>query len=105
MIDWDGLVLGPAIAQFGEAVTYTFANWIAVSITAVFDEQYIGVEPANGQAVATAMPVLGVQLSQFPAPPQQGDSVLIQRTGERFVVREVRPDGHGAAKLMLNDAP
>ena len=105
MINWDSLVLGPTLAQFGEAVTYTYATGAPISITGVFDEQYLGVEPADGQTVTSAMPVLGVQLSQFPARPQQGDGVFIVRTAQRFIVREVRPDGHGAAKLMLNDAP
>ncbi|HQT79769.1 MAG TPA: hypothetical protein PLD10_22220 [Rhodopila sp.] len=105
MIDWDGLVIGPCVANvFGEAVTYTYANGAPVNMTGVFDEQYLGLEPADGQTVTTAMPVLGVQMSQFPAPPQQGDTVLILRTGNRYIVREVRPDGHGAAKLMLNQA-
>lgn len=105
MIDWDSLVIGPCVADvFGEAVTYTYATGAPISITGVYDDQYQGLEPADGQTVTTSMPVLGVQLSQFPAPPQQGDGVFIQRTGEQYVVREVRPDGHGAAKLMLNQA-
>ncbi len=102
MVNWDALVLGPVVAQFGEPVTYSIGAQAPVPITGVFDEQYTEVDLADGQPVTSAMPVLGVQLSQFPAPPQQGDTLFIQRTAETFVVKEVRPDGHGAAKLMLN---
>ncbi len=105
MIDWDALVLGPAVGIFGEPVTYTYAAGAPISITGVYDEQYVGVDVADGQQVTSSMPVLGVRLSQFPLMPQQGDTLFIQRTAETFVVKEVRPDGHGAAKLMLNLAP
>jgi hypothetical protein len=44
-----------------------------------------------------------VQLSQFLFYiPQQGDTLTIARTGETFIVKEVRDDGHGAAQLLLN---
>lgn len=104
MIDWDNLVLGPCMATFGEAVTYTYASGAPIQITGVFDEQYTDVTLADTQPIASTMPVLGVQLSQFPTQPQQGDTLTITRTAEAFVVKEVRPDGHGAAKLMLNIA-
>jgi hypothetical protein len=87
---------------FGEASTYTPAGGTAFAITGVFDEQYTDVMVADGQPITSTMPVLGVQLSQFTNPPQQGDTLIITRTAETFVVKEVRPDGHGWAKLMLN---
>lgn len=102
MLDWDALVLGPCLAQFAEAVTYTYANGFPIQIAGVFDEQYTAVDMLDGQGVTSAMPVLGVQLSQFVTPPQQGDALTIVRTSETFLVKEVRPDGHGWAKLMLN---
>ena len=104
MIDWDTLVLGPAMAQFGEAVSYAFAGGVPVPITGVYDEQYTAVDVVDGQGVTSSMPVLGVQLSQLSSMPQQGDELVIVRTTQRFVVREVRPDGHGWAKLLLNQA-
>jgi hypothetical protein len=104
VIDWDTLVLGPAMAQFGEAVTYAFAGAAPVAISGVYDEQYTAVDVVDGQGVTSSMPVLGVQLSQLPALPQQGDQLTIVRTAQRFSVREVRPDGHGWAKLLLNQA-
>ncbi len=103
MIDWDGLVIGPCVADvFGEPVTYTYASGAPIQITGVFDAQYAEVDLADGQPVTSFRPVLGVQVAQFPLAPAQGDTLLIQRTAQTFVVKEVRPDGHGAAKLLLN---
>src|ERR1700722_5878476 len=114
MIDFDTLVIGPCLATFGEPVTY-FSTAV-LQITGVFDEAYTEVTPLGrgGMAseslslgypgsITTEMPVLGIQLSQFPAAnqPQQDDSLLIQRTGTTYVVKEVRLDGHGGAKLLL----
>lgn len=102
MIDWDTLVLGPCVAQFGESVTYAYANGTTLTITGVYDEQYAAIDAVDGQAITSTKPVVGVQLSQLPALPQQGDTLTIVRTGDVFAIREVRPDGHGWAKLMLN---
>lgn len=104
MIDWDSLVLGPCMATFGEPVTYTPAAGVAFAITGVFDAQYADVVVADGLPITSNMPVLGVQLSQFATSPQQGDTLTIASTSQTFVVKEVRPDGHGSAKLMLNQA-
>jgi hypothetical protein len=55
--------------------------------------------------MTTTMPVLGVRIADFPYwPPAPDDALTVQRTGETFVVKEERPDGHGWAKLMLNFA-
>lgn len=105
MIDWDSAVLGPVMGVFGEAVRFMPATTRPTSITGVFDEAYVEVDPTGGMGVISARPVLGVRLSQFVTPPLQGDRLTIVRTGETFIVNEVRPDGHGAAKLMLNLDP
>jgi hypothetical protein len=102
MIDWDKAVVGPLTGVFGEPVRYLPATTAPFSITGIYDEAYVEVDPASGMGVTSAKPVLGVQLSQFPVPPEQGDRLVIIRTGEPFYVKEVRPDSHGAAKLMLN---
>ncbi len=102
MIDWDAHVLGPLQGVFGEAVTYTPYGQPSFQISGIFDEAYRDIDLAGGMGITTEMPVLGVQLSQFPIQPMQGDSLTILRTAETFVVKEVRQDGHGSAKLMLN---
>lgn len=102
MIDWDTAVLAGVISVFGEPVTYTPAIGAPLSITGVFDEAYQDLTLAGGTAMTTSTPVLGVRVSDFPALPAQGDTLVIASTGEAFTVKEVRADGHGWAKLMLN---
>ena len=46
-----------------------------------------------------------MQLSQFVVPPLQDDVLTILRTGRTYWVNEVRDDGHGSARLLLNNAP
>jgi hypothetical protein len=115
-IDWNALVIGPTIAVFGENVTY-YGQRSYFAITGVFDEAYTELTPLGrgGMAseslslgypgsITTEMPVLGVQIAQFPfsSQPEQGDTLVICRTGATYVVKEVRLDGHGGAKLLLN---
>ena len=114
-MDWDDIVdakiLGPNMKQFGTAVTYLATSGETFPITGVFDRAFFGVDPATGTTVVTYQPTLGVQLSQFKADgvrllvdvePLQGDQLVIVRDGTQYVVREVHPDGHGAARLMMN---
>lgn len=106
MIDWDTAVLAPTNAVFGESVLYAPAAGGSFTISGVFDEAYRSVELIDGDiGVPSVGPVLGVRLAEFPAAPAQGDRLTILRTGIAYTVREPRPDGHGAAKLMLNVAP
>lgn len=120
MIDWDSLVLGPCMGVFGEPVDYApAAGTPTFRVSGVFDEAYRSIAPMGDGpfpsselsalgapgAITAEMPVLGVQLSAFPVPPVQGDLLTIVRTSESYVVKEVQPDGHGWAKLLLNGAP
>ncbi|MDA8230152.1 MAG: hypothetical protein M0006_02315 [Magnetospirillum sp.] len=102
-IDWDTAVIGPCMDVFGEPVTYAPAAGGMFVVTGVFDEAYREIDSitADGVPLTGEMPVLGVQLSQFAQPPVQVDQLTVQRTGITYVVKEVRLDGHGGAKLML----
>jgi hypothetical protein len=114
MIDFDALVLGPCMTVFGQPVTYYGARSY-FAITGVFDEAYLPVDPfdeGRGSSsafggmggITTVMPILGVQLSQFPfdSQPQQGDRLVICTTNATYFVKEVRVDSHGGAKLVLS---
>lgn len=105
MIDWDGLVLQPTMAVFGQTVVYTPAGGTAFTLVdAVFDDAYHPLQPIeDGTAMTTELPVLGVRLSEFPTgvTPLQGDSVVITALGITYKVRDVEPDGHGHVKLLL----
>lgn len=107
-IDWDKHVLGPCEAVFGEdldSITYSPAGGQAFDTTGIFIESY---REVNGIADAVPMnselSVLDMRLARFPAGrfPAQGDQVTVHRVASTYVVRDVRPDGHGSAKLLLN---
>ncbi|MBB5414104.1 head-tail joining protein [Paraburkholderia atlantica] len=104
MIDWSTTVIGPLMGVFGEAVTYRPYAGTPYPITGVFDDAYLKevmFEDAS-QGVTDISAVLGVQLSQFPSPPLQNDSLSVASINTTFVVREVRTDSHGGGKLMLS---
>lgn len=117
-VDWNRLVVGPTVTIFGDQVSYLQGERAFV-ITGVFDEEYLEITPLGrgGEdmetfafgapgAISSQRPVLGVQLSQLPVYPCQGDTFLMitgLHAGERFEVKEVRPDGHGHATLLLNE--
>lgn len=101
-IDWDKNVLAPCEAVFGEALQYMPAAGTAFQVTGIFDEAHREVDLAGGMGVTTTSPVAGVRLSQFPVPPKQGDTLTRLANSTTYAVKEVRPDSHGGAKLMLN---
>lgn len=105
-IDWDTAVLGPTVAVFGQAVIYTPAGSNSPisaigggPITGVFDDAYIDQNQIDGVEANAVKPVLGVRMAQFAVPPAQDDTVLIG--GTTYIVKDVRPDGHGWALLFL----
>lgn len=104
-LDWDATVLTPLFQQsgFATAARYYPAADAPFDITGIWQEPFKRLELLGPDApTASAEPALGVQLSQFPAPPRQNDRVVIVRTGAQYVVQTVEPDGVGGAKLVLN---
>jgi hypothetical protein len=103
LVDWDSLVLGPCMDVFGEPATYLPAAGGSFTIAGVFDEAYRDLQLVDTETgITTEVPVMGVRLSQFPNPPLQLDRITIPSVNATYRVREVRLDGHGFAKLMLN---
>lgn len=103
-IDWNSVVIGPLHGVFAEPVTYMPLAGGSLSITGVFDDAYLKevmFEDASS-GVTTVSAVLGVQVSQFPSAPAQNDQLIVLSTGVQYLVRESRPDSHGAAKLLLS---
>lgn len=103
MIDWDSLVLAPLQNVFGEPVTYVDDIGVVVAGHGIFDEAYREVNLVDSGAVTTEHPVLGIRTSDFSVMPRQTGRITILRTGKTYVIREVQIDGHGAAKLLLNN--
>jgi len=105
-VDWDKHVLAPTVAVFGEdqakRPVYTASDAPPVEIDGVFDEAYREVDLVDtGVGANTVMPVLGVRLVQFARDPRKGELIAIPGVAKEYVIKDVRPDGHGWAKLML----
>jgi hypothetical protein len=105
MIDLDALVIGPTIAVFGESVELAETSPSPRTFQGVFDSAYLELPALGGEVIAdinitTRQPVLGVQLSAMPVAPFQGMELVIR--DKIYSVKEVREDGHGHAKLLLN---
>lgn len=102
-IDWDALVIGPVFGVFAEPATYRPVQGVPFAITGVFDREYEAVSIVDQLTPASSRkPVLGVQLSQFASAPRQNDKVFIPSVDITYVVKNVKPDGHGHAVLELN---
>ena len=105
-IDWDKMVNGPVMGVFGEPAVFQPAFGTPFGIHGTFHEAYKSVDLAGGMGMTTEMPALGVQLAEFPVQPLQKDRVAIAATalhgGGTYVVKEVQPNGVGAAVLLLN---
>lgn len=108
MIDWDRVVNGPVMAQFGEPAQFQPAAGAPFGIHGTFHEAYKSVDLVGGTGITTEMPALGVWLAEFAVPPRQRDLVVITATnlhaGGTYVVKEVQLNGVGAAILLLNYA-
>ncbi|MDR5784068.1 hypothetical protein QCE63_32120 [Caballeronia sp. LZ065] len=108
-MDWDdivdGKILGPLVEKFGTAITYMPAVGGSFQISGIYDKAFFGVDAVTGSTVVTNQPTIGIQVSQFAVAgivPQQKDTLMINKTGEQWQVREVHLDGHGGGRLMLN---
>lgn len=110
MIDWDELVLAPLEGVFGEGeqegrIQFHPFDGEPYDIDGIYDAAYRDAALVDPMVSAnTTQPILGVRLSIFRAAPVPGDDqVYIPRAGKMFLVKEVRPDSHGGAKLMLGE--
>ncbi|WP_299104708.1 hypothetical protein [uncultured Bradyrhizobium sp.] len=111
-IDWDAVILGPVMGVFGEGVAVDRTSWPTYTprglapfqlADAVFDRAYADITiDGEGSEVTTRKPCLGVRTSLFlQREPLQDDRVFVPSVPGTFIVKDVRPDGHGHAKLIL----
>jgi hypothetical protein len=107
-VDWDKAVLGPLAKVFGEGVQaggpimFYPDGGTPYPIDGVFDAAYRDIHLVDTLVDAnTVVPVLGVRLAIFQVAPISDDQVFIPSTGSMYLIKEVRPDSHGWAKLML----
>lgn len=108
-VDFDELVLAPAFDTFAQPVTWLpAAGGVITSLhgpnkgRGVFDAGFSLLADMGGDvATSTRRPLLGVRLSEFATAPVQNDKVVIDKTGEVFIVKDPQPDSHGHSLLLL----
>ena len=80
-IDWSALVLGPAMATFGQPVTVTPTvsqpGAPAYAATGVYTSKPVQIPLEGGGYHSTVEPRLGIQLAAFAVMPMQGDTVVL----------------------------
>lgn len=99
-MNWDHNVLKAVLGVFGEPVVYRPTSGASFAANGLFNEAYHEVALNEDQApVTTEQPVIDIRLAEIAAP-VQGDRLSVR--GSTYIVREVRLDGVGGARLMLN---
>lgn len=109
-VDFDALVLGPTFDAFAEPVTWipaaggVITTWGGADNAGrgVFDEGATVITAVGGEApMSLQLPLLGVRLSEFTTRPKQNDRVTVPSAGRTYIVRDIRPDEHGHASVLL----
>jgi hypothetical protein len=81
MIDFDSLVMGPALAIFGRPIIVnplkSQPSAPPFDATGIYSERPLDIDLEDDGTLSTKALSLGVQLSQFAVAPIQGDKVTI----------------------------
>ncbi len=103
MIDFDALVLGPALAVFGRPVSIIPLKSQGSSTTyparGVYSERPVDIVTEGDGVLSSTNISLGIRLSEFATPPVPGDKVVID--GRTFAVDDTDDDGQGGTVLSL----
>lgn len=103
MIDFDALVLGPAMDTFARPVSIiplkSRSSSVPYAARGVYAERPVDVLTEGDAILSSTNITLGIRLSEFTVEPVQGDKVVI---GARtFLVDDTDPDGEGGLMLAL----
>lgn len=94
-------MLRTALNVFGDPVTYTRGATTVQISKAVFDANFLAVDPDTGATVQSTGPMIGVRLAELPGgKAEKGDKVV--RNGVTYRVIESQPDSEGHARLILH---
>ncbi len=104
-VDWDAEILGPVMAEFGEQITYLPRGASPIVITdAVFDEESAEIAIGEDAQLSTQRkPTCGIRIAALNgvAITSQSDTVIREKTGMAYIVKDPVPDGHGHVRLTL----
>jgi hypothetical protein len=99
VIDFDGTLNAAIGKALGDEVPIAFPG-VSTPVLGIFTQITDHIFSEEGGAPANiTVATLGLQVSQLPAPPQQG--IVVQINGANYVVKDVSVDGLGWAYLDL----
>lgn len=103
-MSWDSKVqnlLGHCTSEaaFGAEVQHIPAVGATQLLQGIWSDVYLSVNPEDGVQVMSAQPNIGARLSDFVTAPNKGD--IMVRSGQRYIIRAVEPDGEGGVTLVL----
>lgn len=85
--------------DFGETVTYINSAGVSASIVGIWDAEFQAFNPFDGSiTVETSNPQLTVKTASVSAAKPKE---IIVRSGVRYEIKSVRPDGTGVTVLEL----
>ncbi len=100
---WQNLsdrMLRTALSVFGETVMYTRGTTAVPISKAVFDKNYVTVDPNTGAQIMSTNPMIGVRVADLPnGEAREGDLVTVR--GVEYRVIDKQPDSEGHIKLIL----
>ena len=103
---WDLLLKGlnkTCVDVFGESegVMYVYREGSQVKIQAIFDKNFMSVDPDTGATIITTTPMISIVESSLNREPLEGDQVIIK--GTTYRVMEPQRDSEGMIKLVLHE--
>lgn len=93
-------IISAVTKTFGDEMTFSPKGGTPVQINGVFDFEHEAVDPETQAIISVQQPVVTVRIADLPREPKRGDRFVIKSVS--YDVRDVRPDGHGAALVLLN---
>lgn len=102
MGDWRSktdLVMKHCVDAFSEAVKYLPKDGNEFSLNAIFDKEFIEVDPDTGSLIQSRNPRIGVRESDLQREPLEGDRVAIR--GVLYRVIDSQSDGQAGTELSL----
>lgn len=88
------------IADFGETVSFIPEVGTQTNITAIFDNQYLGLDAGGTVEVSMVQPRLTVRTADVPEI-QQGDTFIVRSV--LYDVAVIMPDGTGITEIALEE--
>lgn len=89
------------LAAFGQAITYMPVDGPEYAVAkAIFDKNFLAVDPNTGATVQSTNPMLKVRLADLQREPRKGDRVRV--AGVLYRINEPQQDSEGGLMIELD---